>query len=976
MDHEKIIHLNDRLSRLIERLPRMFDSSILKDRDRLLAYFDNDFIQKRSSRHLLRILLSQHLQRKKLLSNYPLKIKSRSVEFRIIPGKLQYPFTSKKVLGIMIQISISNRYELFDEETLRRSVERILPHLHMIKGSLYKFQGNNDTIKTCYAEFEKTGNQPIGLTELSLLKRSLGKELLERTERVVPCIFKVRNQEEVLRNILTLSQEIDHLGDLPQIMISFETQNSEEVIFTVIGVRAEDLLSVSFDNLIKQGSFSCRWVLERKQLVRYLQDHQPIVAYLFRVLLVPDESILRNDSSLNFFAARQKITSSLKESIGDYRDFNGGILIKQEEMLLGLRNSFPHVSPEQIENIFYSITPIEMQTILPRSTLQALIDLATQTSLLILNDAHDYHLVSSSKPPFTTILLHVPIGPLYEKAKDHFQIVNRSEEIQASFSFATKDSHLFGYLISLEDKKFYDHFVDSLTQLLLLWTDEIKQLKTLRLSLTDPIKSLDPRIGGDAISSILLKMLFEGLTRISPDGKLELSIADHVEISEDQRTYLFHLRPSFWSNGDPLTSQDFEYAWKKILSPDFNAPYTYLFFCIENAERAKKGLATMQDVGIHSINDHLLKIELSTISPHFLELLTLPIFSPIHRFHDVNIPNWPFEERHRYVCNGAFKIEKTDKDSGHIFIKNPLYLEKDAIKLDRVVIAHAHPSQSYELFLQNQIHWLGAPFGTWDNHYKAGPLDIMMTHQDNGLFWAVCQTEHPLLKNKKIRKALSLAIDRQALLHTIGYLNAPAFSPLPPIHSQISDDPYPFSPERAKELWNEGIAELGLSMADLSPLEITFARPSFITKQTADFMRRAWEETFHLRCRSRGVDFEALFKKFSYKDFQLSLIRWQPWVNDPFYTLNCFTSHESPFNFCQLLGPQLIELIKTAQMEKDNAKRKAFVKQLEEALVDEIPIIPLFKTYYQSMRKKNLMLEPNHTLMDFKWARFEQDIGN
>ncbi|CAM0117833.1 peptide ABC transporter substrate-binding protein [Rhabdochlamydiaceae symbiont of Dictyostelium giganteum] len=970
MNQSKLTYLDHRLSHLIERFPQFVEPSILKDRDRLIAYFDTDFVQKRSPSHLLRLLLSQHLQKKKLLSTYALSPKNKAVEFRILPLELQYPFISKKIIGILVQIALPNRYELFDEDIFQKAVEQLLPKLHMVKGSLYKFQSHYDTIRTFYAEFEKPGNTPFSTSEITLLKKYLGNECLERVEKLVPYVFKVRNQEEALRNILTLSQEIDKCSDLPQIMISFETQTSEEITFTVIGVRAEDHKSISLENLTLSNT-SCKWILERKQLVRYLQDHEPIVAYLFRVLLIPDTTVLRSDGSLNFFAARQKIAAFLKSKIGEYRDFNGGILIKQEEVLSSLRTNFPHISSEQVENIFYSISPIEMQTILPKTTLQTLIDLTIQISNLSLNGIYDYHLISSSKPPFLIAILKIPFGPLYDKAKDHLASADFPEHIQSVFSFSTKDAYIFGYLVTLEDQKFCDKFVEALSKLLSYWSDEAKKLKTLRLSLTTSIHSLDPRIGGDAVSSIFLKLLFEGLTRIGPTGQLELAIAHHIEQSEDLKTYFFHLKPSFWSNGDPLTSHDFEYAWKKILSPDFHSPYSYLFFCIKNAEKAKKQLVPMQSVGIHSVNDHLLKVELTSISPHFLEMLSLPIFSPIHILHDTNIPNWPFEENGRYVCNGAFKIEKNNNDNSYIFVKSPLYWEKNRITLDRVMVTRSHHSQSLELFLNNQIHWLGAPLGAWDPQIKQNTTDVVMNHPDNGIFWAVCETSHPLLCNAKIRRALSVAIDREALLTSINYPNDPAFSFLPPMHSQITENPYPFSVEEAQALWKEGLIETGFSEHNLPLIEINFT--GFIGKRSAEAVCSSWQSVLKANCRIQGLEFKEFINNLGAKQFHVSLVRWQPWVNDPFYTLNCFLSSESSYSFTHCLDPNTIELIRLAQRETDPETQKKYLKSIEEEFIRESFILPLFKTYYQSVRKKNFKFKINHTVMDFKWGHLEAE---
>src|SRR5574342_583607 len=189
MERDKFPYIDQRINLWIEKFPQLIDHSILRERNRLFAYYDSDFIQKRSPTYLLRILLSQHLQKKKLSGNFSFSQKNRSIEFRVIPGKVQYPFGSKRVLGVLVQISLSDRYELFDEENFRRSVYQLMPSLHMVKGTLFKFYENHSNVRTWYAEFEKTGNQPFTLAEVSLLKQSLGEALIERTERLVPYVF-------------------------------------------------------------------------------------------------------------------------------------------------------------------------------------------------------------------------------------------------------------------------------------------------------------------------------------------------------------------------------------------------------------------------------------------------------------------------------------------------------------------------------------------------------------------------------------------------------------------------------------------------------------------------------------------------------------------------------------------------------------------------------------------------------------------
>jgi oligopeptide transport system substrate-binding protein len=970
MEHDKLRNLDQTLNDLINRFPQHLEPSIFKEKDRLLAYFDQEFLRKRSVKHLARLLTAQYLKKKKLLSTVYLSPKTRCLEMRIMPTKLEFPFASKWVIGILTQLSLGSRYELFDQVQLLKAVQKIIPDLRIVKGSVYVFQGADDNIKTLYAEFEKNGNHFFTASELKALKTSLEEELLKSIERLVPTVFMTRNQEEVLRNILTLSQQIEHGSDLPQVMMSYESQTAEELIFTVICVRVENLDPIPVDNLFKNKSSFSQWILERKQLVKYVEQHQPIFTYIFRVLLTPHPTILRSDGSLNFFAARQKIGNYLKLHIGEFRDFNGGILIKQEETLHSLKTSLPTIAPELIENVFYSIAPIEMQAILPLSTLKLLFDLFMEVFEKPLANSADYAYQSSVKDHLFIAMVRIPNGTFYEMAKDHLSSFDLPEVKQASIALEMNDSYVFGYLLETENIQLQKRFLESLEKLLTFWSEEVKKQQVLCLSLENSITSLDPRIGGDTMSALFLKMLFEGLMQIGPDGTLAKGIAQHIEISSDRKTYVFTLRPSFWSDGSPLTSYDFEYTWKKILTPRFNTAFASLFYPIKNAELAKKGIVDMSQVGIYALGEHTLKVELESPSPAFLEFTAHPLFAPVSKHVDINAPNWPLEEGSGYVCNGGFKIEKNLKDSSYVLVKNNFYWDKEKIQLERILIATSHHSQTYEMFLQNKIHWLGAPWGTWKNHFKPGPDDEALTYPNQGTYWCVCNTKHPFLKNRKIRQALALAIDRQNLLETIEYFENPAYSPLPSPHSQIQKHSL-FESEDAKTLFNEGLEESGYSTSDIPHLTIDFTQRTIFGKSSAEFISSQWKQKLGLTTTIQGHDFKALFSNLTSGDFHIALIGWRPLVNDPFYTLNFFANPNEPINFSKWSHPEVQRLLHEAQLETDDGIRKILLRKIEELLINEMPIIPLFETCFQFMKKKSLHFVPNHILMDFKWARLK-----
>ena len=127
METTKLSSLEQKLKELIDRFPQNLDFSIYKDRDRLLSYFDHEFVLKRSIQHILRLLSTQFLNKKKLLSAVYLAPKTRCLELRIMPTKLEFPFVSKWVIGILVQISLNNRYELLDQEQLLKDLKGTTP---------------------------------------------------------------------------------------------------------------------------------------------------------------------------------------------------------------------------------------------------------------------------------------------------------------------------------------------------------------------------------------------------------------------------------------------------------------------------------------------------------------------------------------------------------------------------------------------------------------------------------------------------------------------------------------------------------------------------------------------------------------------------------------------------------------------------------------------------------------------------------
>lgn len=161
----------------------------------------------------------------------------------------------------------------------------------------------------------------------------------------------------------------------------------------------------------------------------------------------------------------------------------------------------------------------------------------------------------------------------------------------------------------------------------------------LRLSFQKDPLSLDPQKSGDPISSAMIFLLFKGLTRFEADHTIRCDLAHSFHSLNDCKKYIFQLGKRFWSDGTLITAHDFVYSWKRALFPDFSTLAVNFFYHIKNAEKAKKGLLSLDKVGIYAENDSTLIVELENPCPYFPELVSFCPMFIILPFHQPGLCN-------------------------------------------------------------------------------------------------------------------------------------------------------------------------------------------------------------------------------------------------------------------------------------------------------------------------------------------------
>ncbi|MDN3505912.1 MAG: peptide ABC transporter substrate-binding protein [Simkaniaceae bacterium] len=959
------------LRKLAGRAPRQFETDIFREMSTFFALSKPDFRKFRMPKHLTRVIVSHYLMRKKMLHQLSVSPERRHLEFRFVRSKLYFPFGTKPVLGLSLAVALTNRYETFEESHILDAVQKFVPDFQVVKGSYYFYRANYDPIKYIYLELEKKDGSSLLPGEVRLLNRELKEELKKRIEQLIPSVFMIRNEEEVMRNILLLSQELKYLSDLPQVMINFEKQEGEELVFTVLVVRVLKKHDQPLEQLFNAKKQNFRYIPDRVQNVGYIRKKNPKEANVFHICIPKHRSILRANSSVNFYLARGKIMEILVESLGDVRDYNGGMILKQGELFSRFKEAFSRnggYDHELLENFFFGLTPIESQATTSLTALKTLYQLCLEASVQELPKREScFQKITKRKNTCFAIL----------RAKDRSleKILNNELNQLENFSKAlvkTQVSHqgtlLQGVLYESSSKAQQKQFQKAIEQSIEKWKSNILNQQELRLSFIDLPLSLDPRLGGDEYSSNVTRMLFEGLTRISRGNKPALALAKSLEISPDQKKYIFTLRPTKWSDGSPLVARQFEYAWKKILSPSFYTPFAYFFYPIKNAKAAKLGNIDIDKVGVKATSDYTLEVDLENPTPEFLEQIAHPLFSPINDKLEKLHPNWAQSGAETYICNGPMRLQTFQPNGGFVFVKNPHYWDQQSVKLNKILISKNNAETAIEMYNNNEIDWLGFPMHPWESYFsiedKENYTKFLGTH------WCVFNTQRYPFDNLKMRQAFTYAINRELISQEFSSTTFPAITPLPHTHTSIFNKDIIYGDKRmAVQLFEEALKEVGLVRKNFPILTLYFAggrSREVITNR----MARAWEEIFGISCRVEEYSFHILFPKLSKGDFQLGMIHWKSWINDPFYTLGAFQYRTSRVNFSKWEHPEYQKNLERASIETISANRTEYFKKAEETLIEECPVLPIFHEAYRYSHKPELQgaFCSDSGNIDFKWA--------
>jgi len=961
------------LNHFYKKNTHLFDRSLFVELKRLIALSTESFIDLRLNNHLARIILYFNYIRWLLLKRSHAFPGRRDLIVRQISTQLIFPFSIQNVMGIVVGSSITNDEKL-EEKHLLSACKKIFPEIEGVKGSFYLHQAIQEAITLLYIEIRNPDGQPFNKLQRQKLKTQLPEVLKGHVEKLTPTLFGVRNAENESKILFLLDKELTHINDLPQVNINFEKQTDQFLFFTISLIYSL-LLSRSTENnflnrILEIPKIRC----EKTSITGYLDHKYPKEAAIFTLKIPINKEITRPDFSINLPHAREKVVSLLQEKIGPFRDYNGGFLLKQNHLFTELKKTkqpFLEVTSDFIENFFFNLSPIEHQATLPLEDLSKLYDLVSE----VLSNPFSKHSDTLFRSLEYKGKVFIAIKSYQDSIHESFfDYLKNYSVLMASLSYTRFTHHMF-YITAMIFLP--NHKIDksSFYKILGKCFEACKKnqilSRTLKLSIANSPISLDPRLGGEEVSSTILKLLFEGLMSINKDGKPEYAIAKNVKISNDKKSYLFTLRESFWSDGTPLSAQDFEYSWKRILSPDFHTPFYYFFYPIKNARGVKQGKIPIESLGVKALNDLTLKVELETPTPYFLDLICYNLYAPVSKSHDLQNPNWPIQERENYVCNGPFQIEQ-QSSKRYLLSRNQYYWNYRKIHLEKVIISKFTNFLALKAFEQNEIDWLGAPLHPWDVTFAIKKdRNVIKGSSGSEILWLACNTQDRYLGNKNLRKALSFSISRKHIIHSLNYPGKIATSILPLVHASYFDKRLEEkNATLAKEYYKAALSDLGINSLNDHQLKI-FISHGGIREKIINNVVEQWRINLGLSCEIILFDWKDLFMLMRNGDFQIAGTMWKPLINNPMYTLDVFKEKKHPVNFSKW------ESKKYNAIFQSNLINQAKYRKAEALLMEHLPVIPLIYEEQCYVKSPNLQGYYSSEIgrFDFKEAFFQQEIS-
>jgi len=475
---------------------------------------------------------------------------------------------------------------------------------------------------------------------------------------------------------------------------------------------------------------------------------------------------------------------------------------------------------------------------------------------------------------------------------------------------------------------------------------EFAELQTLRVGNGVEPQTLDPHRAEGVPAANILRDLYEGLTIESPDGEIIPGVATRWETSEDGRTYTFYLREDArWSNGDPVTAADFVFGFQRSVDPETLSNYSSILEPVLNAAEIIEGVKPPEALGVKALNDFTLEISLIEPTPYLPGLLNHSTTYPVHRA-SVQKHGSQFARPGKLIGNGAYVLDEWAAQSHIKLIRNQYYWD-DAKTIIDTVYFYPIENQDTELkrYRADELDITGDipyPQLPWIRENLAAQLAI--SPYLGSYYFGFNVTRPPFENNANLRRALSLAIDREIIAEKVaGAGEIPAFGWVPPIqgYQQAVPEWADWSQSQRDAEALRLYREAGYSKDKPLTIEVLY-NTSANHKRISVAIASMWKQKLGIQAKLLNQEWKVFLQ--TRRRMETTEVYRAGWIGDynDAYSFAQLMHSANEMNHAGYVSTEYDALVDQAASEQDMVKRGELLTAAEQVLLEDMPIIPVY----------------------------------